>query len=125
MENARKQNSIKSLHGASLLSSVLSGMAAAMVVAAALCLVPGVGISQTSLPGACRVALVVLVMMVGFSGVLVSTLLNLPDTLRRTLMVLSATALLRSSFVALVGWFAVSGATSCWCESQLERKKTK
>ena len=114
MENAKKQNLIESLNGASLLSSVLSVMAAAMVVAAALCLVPGVGISQTSLPGACHVALVVLVMTVGFSGVLVSKLLNLPDTLRRTLMVLFATALLCSGFVALVGWFAVSGASSCW-----------
>ena len=114
MENARQQNSIESLHGGSLLSSVLSLMAAAMVVAAALYLVPGVGISQSSLPGTCRVALVVLVMTVGFSGVLVSTLLNLPDTLRRTLMVLFATALLCSGFVALVGWFAVSGASSCW-----------
>src|SRR5260370_41782399 len=114
MDYGRQQNSIESVHGGSLLSSVLSLMAAAMVVAAALCLVPGVGISQTSLPGACRVALVVLVMTVGFSGVLVSTLLNLPDTLRRTLMVLFATALLCSGFVALVGWFAVSGASSCW-----------
>jgi len=114
MENAKKQNLIESLNGASLLSSVLSVMAAAMVVAAALYLVPGVGISQTSLPGTCRVALVLLVMTVGFSGVLVSTLLNLPDKLRRTLMVLFATALLCSGFVALVGWFAVSGASSCW-----------
>ena len=114
MENARQQSSMESLHGASLLSSVLSVMAAAMVVAAALCLVPGVGISETNVSGACRVALVVLVMTVGFSGVVVSTLLNLPDTLRRTLMVLFATALLYSGFVALVGWFAVSGASSCW-----------
>ncbi len=114
MENAKKQNLLESLNGASLLSSVLSVMAAAMVVAAALCLFPGVGISQTSLPGACRVALVVLVMTVRFSGVLVSTLLNLPDTLRRTLMVLFAAALLCSGFVALVGWFAVSGASSRW-----------
>ena len=114
MENAKKQTLIESLNGASLLSSVLSVMAAATVVAAALCLVPGVGISHTSLPGGRRVALVVLVMTAGFSGVLVSTLLNLPDTLRRTLMVLFATALLCSGFVALVGWFAVSGASSCW-----------
>jgi hypothetical protein len=114
MENAKNQNLIESPNGASLLSSVLSLVAAAMVVAAVLCLVPGVGISQTSLPGACRVALVVLVMTVGFSGVLVSTLLDLPNTIRRTLMVLFATALLCSGFVALVGWFAVSGASSCW-----------
>ena len=114
MENARQQNSIESLHSASLLSSVLSVMVAAMAVAAALCLVPGVGISQTSFPGACRLALVVLVMTVGFSGVLVSALLNLPNTMRRTLQVLIGTALLCSGFVALVGWFAVSGASSCW-----------
>jgi hypothetical protein len=61
-----------------------------------------------------RVALVVMVMVLGFSGVLVSTLLNLPDIMRRTLVVLFATRLLCSGFVALVGWFAVSGASSCW-----------
>jgi hypothetical protein len=66
------------------------------------------------LPGAGRVALVVMVMVLGFSGVLVSTLLNLPDTIRRTLVVLFATALLCSGFVALVGSFAVSGASSRW-----------
>jgi hypothetical protein len=54
------------------------------------------------------------VMVLGFSGVLVSTLLDLPNTMRRTLVVLFAAALLCSGFVALVGWFTVSGASSCW-----------
>jgi hypothetical protein len=66
------------------------------------------------LPGWGRVALVVLVMMLGFSGVLVSTLLNLPDKTRWTLAVLFATALLCSGYVALAGWFAVSGSSSHW-----------
>ena|SRR5258708_6611210 len=114
MENARQQNSIKSLHGASLVSSVLSVMAAAMVVATPTCLVPGVGISQTSLPGACLVALAVLVMAVGHSSVLVSTLLNLPDTLRQTSMMLFARAFSCSGYVALAGWFVVSGSRSHW-----------
>jgi len=114
MENARQQSGMESLQGASLLSSVMFVAGAAMVVAAAICLLPGVRISQTSLPGASRVEVVVLVMALGFSGVLVSTLLNLPDTTRCTLVVLFATALLCSGYVALVGWFAVSGASSCW-----------
>ena len=59
-------------------------------------------------------ALAVLVMMLVFSGVLVSTLLDLPETTRWTLVVLFATALLCSGFVALVGSFAVSGGSSRW-----------
>jgi hypothetical protein len=59
------------------------------------------------------VALAVLVMMLVFSGVLVSTLLDLPDTTRWTL-VLFATALLSSGIFALVRWFAVCGASSHW-----------
>jgi hypothetical protein len=114
MKNGTQHTGMESPHGASLLSSVLFVTVAAMVAAAALCLLPGLGIPQMGLPGACRVAMVVLVMTVGFSGVLVSTLLNLPDTLRRTLMVLFATALLCSGFVALVGSFAVSGGSSRW-----------
>jgi hypothetical protein len=54
------------------------------------------------------------VMVLGFAGVLVSTLLDLPNTMRRTLVVLFAMALLCSGFVALVAWFTVSGASSCW-----------
>jgi len=54
------------------------------------------------------------VMVLGFSGVLLSTLLDLPNTMRRTLVVLFAAALLCSGFVALVRWFTVSGASSRW-----------
>jgi len=46
--------------------------------------------------------------------VLVTALLNLPDMTRRTLVVLFAAALLCSGFVALVVWFAVSGASGRW-----------
>ena len=58
-------------------------------------------------------ALAVLVMMLFFSGVLVSTLFDLPETTWWTL-VLFATALLSSGFFALVRWFAVCGASSRW-----------
>ena len=114
MENNAQQSEVDYVHGASILSGVLLVTVAAMVAVAALCLLPGMGTSQMVLPGAGRVALVVMVMVLGFSGVLVSTLLNLSDTIRRTLVVLFATALLCSGFVALAGWFAVSGASSRW-----------
>jgi hypothetical protein len=114
MENKTVRSGMDSVDRTSLFSSVLFVAVAAMVAVAALSLLPGLGIPQMVLPGAGRVALVVLVMVLGFSGVLVSTLLNLPDTMRRALLVLFATALLCSGFVALVGWFAVSGASSYW-----------
>jgi hypothetical protein len=114
MENRAVQSEMDSVHHASLFSNVLFVAVAAMVAVAALCLVPGLGTSQMVLPRASRVALVAMVMLLGFSGVLVSALLNLPDTMRRVLLVLFATALLCSGFVSLVGWFAVSGASSFW-----------
>jgi hypothetical protein len=114
MENKTVQSEMDSVHRASLFSSVLFVAVAAMVAVVALCLLPGLGTSQMVLPGASRVALVVIVMVLGFSGVLVSALLNLPDTVRRALLLLFATALLCSGFVALVGWFAVSAASSFW-----------
>lgn len=114
MGNGAQQGGMDSLHGASLFSSVLFVAIAAMVAVAALSLLPGLGTPQMALPGAGRLALVVMVMVLGFSGVLISTLLNLPGPVRRTLVVLFATALLCSGFVALVGWFVVSGASSCW-----------
>jgi len=109
-----QQGGMDSLHGASLFSRVLFVAVAAVVAVAALCLLSGLGTQQMVLPWAGRVALAVMVMVLGFSGVLVSTLVNLPDTMRRTLMVLFAAALLCSGVVALVGWFGVSGASSCW-----------
>jgi hypothetical protein len=114
MENSTQPTGMESPHGASRLWSVLFVTAAAMVAVAALCLLPEVRISKTRLPEEVRVELVVLVMALGFSGVLMGTLLNLPRPLKRTAAVLFATALLCSGFVALVGWFAVSGASSRW-----------
>ena len=114
MENSTQPTGMESPHGASQLWSVLFVTAAATVAAGAFSLLPVVRISQISLPEEARVALVVLIMALGFSGVLVSTLLNLPGTLKWTAAVLFATALLCSGFVALVGWFAVSGASSRW-----------
>ena len=114
MENSTQPTGMESPHGASQLRSVLFVIASAMIAVAALCLLPEVRISQTRLPEEARVALLVLIMALGFSGVLVSTLLNLPDTLRRTALVLFVAALLCSGFVALVGWFAVSGASTRW-----------
>jgi hypothetical protein len=111
MENSTQ---LESAQRVSLLWSVLFVAAAAMVAAGAFSLLAVARMSQMSLPEEARNALVALVMPLGFSGVLVSTLLNLPDTLRRTALVLFAAALLCSGFVALVGWFAVSGASSRW-----------
>ena len=54
------------------------------------------------------------VMVLGFSGVLVSTLLDLPNVMRRTFVAWYAAALLYSGFVALVARFTVSGASTCW-----------
>ena len=114
MDNGAKRREMVSPSGTSLFSCGFFVAVAAMVAAAAVSLLPGLGAPQTVLPAPDRVALVVMVMSLAFSGVLLSTLLNLPDTTRVTLVVLFATALLCSGFVALMGWFAVSGASSCW-----------
>jgi hypothetical protein len=111
MESGPQQSGIDSLHGASLLSTVLFVAVAAMVVMGALWLLPVLGTPQMVLPGAGRMALVVMVL--GFAVALVSTLLDPPNTMRRTLEVLFAAALLCSEYVALVAWFTVSGASSC------------
>ena len=109
MENRKQQSGIDSVHDASTFSSVLFVTVAAILAGAALSLLPGMGMSRMVFPEAERVALAVMVL--GFSGVLVTALLNLPDTTRRTLVVLFAAALLCSGFVALVVWFGVSGAS--------------
>ena len=109
MENRKQQSGIDSVHDTSAFSWGLVVTVAAILAGAALSLLPGMGMSRMVFPGAERVALAVMVL--GFSGVLVTTLLNLPDTTRRTLVVLFAAALLCSGFVALVAWFAVSGAS--------------
>jgi hypothetical protein len=112
MENRKQQSGIDAVHDTSAFSGGLFATVAAILAGAALSVLPGMGMSPMVFAGAERVALVVMVL--GFSGVLVSSLLNLPDTTRRTLVVLFAAALLCSGFVALVVWFAVSGASGRW-----------
>ena len=112
MENRKQQCGIDSVHDTSAFSSVLFVTVAAILAGAALSLLPGMGMSRMVFPGAERVALAVMVL--GFAGVLVTSLLNLSETTRWTLVVLFAAALLCSGFVALVVWFAVSGASGRW-----------
>jgi len=113
VDNGAKRRGMVSPSGTSLFSCGFVVAVAAMVAAAAGSLLPGLSAPQTVLPAPDRVALVVMVISLAFSGVLLSTLLNLPDATRVTVVVLFATALLCSGFVALMGWFAVSGASSC------------
>ena len=112
MENRKQQSGIDSVHDRSAFSCGLVVTIAAILAGTGLSLFPGVGMSPMVFPGAERVALAVMVL--GFSGVLVTTLLNRSDATRRTLVVLFAAALLCSGFVALVVWFAVSGASGGW-----------
>jgi hypothetical protein len=112
MENGKQQSEIDSVNDTSVCSSVLFVTVAAILAGAAVSLLPGIGMSQIVFSGAERLPLAVMVL--GFSGVLGTTLLNLPDITRRTLVVLFAAALLCSGFVALVVWFAVSGASGRW-----------
>ena len=112
MESRKQQSGIASVHDTSAFACGLFLTIAAILAGAGLSLLPGMGMSQMVLPGAERVALAVMVL--GFSGVLVTTLLNLSDATRRTLVLLFSTALVCSGFVALVVWFAVSGASGCW-----------
>lgn len=109
MENRKQQSGIDSVHDTSAFACGLFVTVAAILAGAALSLLRGMGKSRMVFPGAERVALAVMVL--GVSGVLVTTLLNLPDATRRTLVVLFAAALLCSGFVALMVWFAVSGAS--------------
>jgi hypothetical protein len=109
MENRKQQSGADSVHDTGVLWSVLFVTLGAMLVGTALSLVPRVGMSRMVFPGVEHLALTVMVL--GFSGVLVTTLVNLPETTRRTLVVLFAAALLCSGFVALVVRFAVSGAS--------------
>ena len=110
----RSSGESDSVQATSLLSGVLFVAVAAGVAVTAICLLLSTGTSRTNLPGADRTALALIVMALGLSGVLMSTLLHLPDTMRRALVALFATALVCSGFVALVWWFAVSGASNCW-----------
>ena len=111
MVNGAYQNRIESPRGIGLFSSTLFVAIAGTFAATALCLLLVLETPHTILPEAVRWALVVIFMAWGFAGVVLSTLLNLSDTRRLTLVVLFATALLCSGFAALMDWFAVSGAT--------------
>jgi uncharacterized membrane protein HdeD (DUF308 family) len=112
MEKRKQQSKIDSANDTSAFSSVLFVTVAAILAGAVVSFLPGIGMSRIVFPRAERLALAVMVL--GFSGVLVTTLLNLPDITRRTLVVLFGAALLCSGFVALVVWFAVSGASGHW-----------
>jgi hypothetical protein len=112
MENRKHQSEIDSVRDTSVLSCGLFVTVAAILAGGALSLLPAMGMSWMVFLGAERAALAVMVL--GFSGVLVTMLLNLPETTRRTLVMLFAAALLCSGFVALVVWFAVSGASGGW-----------
>ena len=112
MKTRKQQSGIDSVHDRGFFSSALFVSVAAILAGAALSLLRGMGMSRLVFPGAERVALAVMVL--GFSGVLVTTLLNLPDATQRTMVVLFAAALLCSGFVALEVWFAVSGASGGW-----------
>jgi uncharacterized membrane protein HdeD (DUF308 family) len=112
MENRKHQSEIDSVRDTSVCSCGLFVTVAAILAGGALSLLPAMGMSRMVFPGAERAALAVMVL--GFSGVLVTMLLNLPETTRRTLVMLFAAALLCSGFVALVVWFAVSGASGGW-----------
>jgi VIT1/CCC1 family predicted Fe2+/Mn2+ transporter len=112
MENRKQHKGMNSVPDTSLFSNVLFVTAAALLAGAALYLLPTVRMPQMVLHQAVHFAPALMVL--GFSGVLVSTLLNLPDATRRTLVLLFPTALVCSGFVALVMWFGVSGASGCW-----------
>jgi hypothetical protein len=112
MEDRKRLSGIDSAHDTSAFSCGLLVTITAIRAGASLSLLPGMGMSRMAFPGTERVALAVMVL--GFSGVLVTTLLNLSDATRRTLVVLFTTAFLCSGFVALVLWFAVSGASGGW-----------
>ncbi len=72
MENRAQQSGMDSVHDVSVFSNVLFVTVAAMLAAAAVCLLSGMGMSQMALRGSGRFALAVTVL--GFSGVLASTL---------------------------------------------------
>ena len=90
MENRKQQGGIDSVHGTSAFSCGLFVTSAAILAGAGLSRLLGMRMSPMVFPGAERAALAVMVL--GFSGVLVTTLLNLSDATRRTLVVLFAAA---------------------------------
>jgi hypothetical protein len=96
-----------------LLSPVALVLFAAIVLAATVSILTGYGLPQIAVLARARAVLVSVAMMLGFCGLLLTALLGLSDRLRHILVVLFGAAFLGSGFVALVGWFAVSGASCC------------
>jgi hypothetical protein len=123
MANRAYQNRIESPRGVGHFSSGLFVAIAGTFVATALCLLPVLETPHTILPDAARWALIVILIALGFAGVVLSTLLNLSDTRRLTLVLLFATALLCSGFAALMGFGLLSvERLIVGCESRHERK---
>src|SRR2546429_7568169 len=103
MDNSSQLRGMDSPSGTSLFSCGLFVAVAAMVAAAAVSFLPGLGAPQTGLPAPDRGALVVMGMSLAFSGVVLSEMLNFAGTTRGTLVVLFSTAVICSGFVALGG----------------------
>ena len=111
MKNTSQSDGTDARFNGGLLSPVALVLFAAIVVAVLVSILSGYGLPQIAVLARARAVLVSAVMMLGFCGLVLTALLGLSDRLRRVLAVLFGAALLVSGFVALVGWFAVSGAS--------------
>jgi hypothetical protein len=113
MKNARHADGTVARFNGGLFSPVALVLFLAVVVAAMVSILSGYGLPQVAVLARARAVLVSAVMMLGFCGLVLTALLGLSERLRCVLAVLFGAALLGSGFVALVGWFAVSGASCC------------
>ena len=113
MKNTRHADGTDARFSGGLLSPVALVLFAVIVAAAMVSILSGYGLPQIAVLARARAVLVSVAMMLGFCGLVLTALLGLSDRLRRVLAVLFGAALLGSGFVALVGWFAVSGASCC------------
>jgi hypothetical protein len=114
MKNTCQTDGTDSRFSGGLLSPAALVLFAAIVAAAMVSIISGYGLPQIAVLARARSVLVSAVMMLGFCGLVLTALLGLSERLRRVLAVLFGAALLGSGFVALVGWFAVSGASGGW-----------
>jgi hypothetical protein len=96
-----------------LLSPVTLVLVGVIVAAAMVSILSGYGLPQIAVLARARAVLVSAVMMFGFCGLVLTAFLRLSDRIRHILVVLFGAAFMCSGFVALVGWFAVSGASCC------------
>jgi hypothetical protein len=97
-----------------LLSPLALALFGVIILAPMVSLLSGYGLPQIALVAKGRMALLSFAMMLGFCGLVGTALLSLSDGQRNFLTVLFGAAFLGSGFVALVGWFAVSGASGYW-----------